>query len=103
YHGNGRVLEYDFIVKPGFDPSKIRIGFSGVRGMSVDSSGDLVLATPANPLTQKKPHAYQDIDGQRRIVDAAYTIDGDHVRFAIGEYDKTHPLVIDPELIYSTF
>src|SRR5262249_22050827 len=31
YHGNGRSLEYDFIVQPDADPTKIHLGFSGIR------------------------------------------------------------------------
>ena len=103
YHGNGRLLEYDFVVKPGANPDNIRIRFSGVRGASVDSSGDLVLKTDADPLIQRKPRVYQEIDGHQQTVDAAYLIRGDRVGFRIGPYDKTKPLIIDPELVYSTF
>ena len=102
YHGNGRLLEYDFVVRPGSDPAKIRIGFSGVRGMSVDASGDLILKTDADPIVQKKPHVYQEIGGREQVVDAAYVIRGKHVGFKIAEYDRTKPLIIDPVLIYST-
>jgi hypothetical protein len=103
YRGNGRMLEYDFVLKPGADPDKIRIAFSGVHGTSIDPSGDLILKTDADPIVQKKPHVYQEIDGQERIVEAAYLIRGRDVGFRIGGYDRTRPLVIDPELVYSTF
>src|SRR5262245_38346595 len=103
YRGNGRTLEYDFIVKPGSDPNKIRIGFSGVRGLSIDSSGNLVLATAADPVIQKKPYVYQEVGGQQKVVDAAYVIRRDHVEFKLGDYDKSEPLIIDPELVYSTY
>src|SRR5262249_10499628 len=59
--------------------------------------------TEANPIVLKKPHVYQEIDGSRESVDAAYAINGHHVGFKLGEYDKLKPLIIDPELIYSTF
>src|SRR5436190_10513811 len=94
YHGNGSLLEYDFVVQPGSNPGKIRIGFSGVRGKSVNASGDLVLKTDAEPVIQKKPRVYQNIDGREKIVDGAYTISGDHVGFKIGSYDKTKALII---------
>jgi Beta-propeller repeat len=103
YRGNGRILEYDFVVKPGADPDKIRIAFSGVRGTSIDRSGDLILKTDADPIVQKKPHVYQEVDGQEKIVEAAYVIRGRDVGFSIAGYDRTKPLIIDPELVYSTF
>jgi Beta-propeller repeat len=103
YHGNGRLLEYDFIVQPGSNPHKIRIGFSGSRGVSINDSGDLVLKTAGDPIVQKKPHVYQVVDGQEQTVDAGYVISGNHVGFKIAAYDKTKPLVIDPVLVYSTF
>ena len=56
YHGNGRILEYDFVIKPGADPDRIRIAFSGGHGASIDPSGDLILKTDADPIVQKKPH-----------------------------------------------
>jgi len=103
YHGDGRLLEYDFIVKPGANPDAIRIGFSGVRYKSIDSSGDLILNADGPPLVQRKPRVYQNIDGQEKIVEAAYVLTQGHVSFKVGAYDKTRPLVIDPVLLYSTF
>src|SRR5262249_7236166 len=103
YHGNGRMLEYDFVLKPGADPDKIRIAFSGVHGTSLDASGDLILKTDADRIVQKKPHVYQEIDGREKIVEAAYLIRGRDVGFRIAGYDHTKPLIIDPELVYSTF
>src|SRR5262249_3981487 len=103
YRGNGRYLEYDFVVRPGGDPRKIRIAFSGVHGASTDSSGDLVLKTDADPIVQKKPHVYQEINGSEQTIDAPYAISGRQVSFKIAPYDTTKPLIIDPELVYSTF
>src|SRR5262249_15871969 len=103
YHGNGRRLEYDFLVKPRSNPAKIRLGFSGVRRISVDSTGDLVLQTDGDPIVQKKPRVYQLVDGHEEIVEASYLLHGHDVGFKIGPYDVDKPLIIDPVLEYSTF
>jgi hypothetical protein len=104
YYGNNRLLEYDFIVKPGADPKKIRIAFSGARAMHINPAGDLVIGTGADPIVQKKPRVYQQIDGAQQAVDAAYVMSsGDEVGVKLGPYDKTKPLVIDPVLVYSTY
>jgi Beta-propeller repeat len=46
---------------------------------------------------------YQDVDGQRRIVDGSYVVQGTRARFNVSRYDQSLPLVIDPTLSYSTY
>ena len=103
YHGNGQLLEYDFVVSPGADPNRIRLGFSGIRSTSLDTAGDLVLTTDGDPILQRKPRAYQTIEGLEKTVDVSYVLSSNHVKFHIGDYDKTKPLIIDPLLVYSTY
>ncbi|HUP71174.1 MAG TPA: SBBP repeat-containing protein [Acidimicrobiales bacterium] len=104
YYGDAEQrLEYDFNVAPGADTSVIAISIEGHRGLSVDPGGNLVVATGAGDLRQKRPVIYQQIDGERREVSGAYRIDGQLVRFDIGNYDESLPLVIDPVLTYSSY
>ena len=50
------------------------------------------------------PVIYQDINGSRRAVDGGYVhIADNRYGFAIGNYDSTRPLVIDPILLYSSY
>ena len=44
FYGNQRQLEYDFVVAPGADASRIELAYDGVNGISTNSAGDLVLA-----------------------------------------------------------
>jgi hypothetical protein len=38
------------------------------------------------------------------LVDGRFTLDAENrVRFALGPYDRSEPLVIDPVLVYSTY
>lgn len=60
YYGKDRQIEYDWIVKPGANPSEIRLKFAGVQKMRVDGNGDLVLETPSGEIRQKKPVVYQE-------------------------------------------
>ena len=46
YYGNQSQLEYDFVVAPGADPSRIRMQLSGAAHIRADASGDLVLGVP---------------------------------------------------------
>ncbi len=104
FHGTQGVLENDFIVAPGADPRAIRFALEGADRIAIDKAGDLVLKTRRGDLVQKKPVAWQDIDGVRRTVQARYRMLGvNQVGFALGAYDKRHALVIDPVLVYSTY
>ncbi|MBI4473494.1 MAG: SBBP repeat-containing protein [Acidobacteria bacterium] len=103
YYGNQRILEYDFVVQPGSDPSRIQLSFSGVDRTYLDVNGNLILDTPGEDLEQKKPVAYQEIDGRRKNVDVAYELRGNRVGFRLGAYDRTKTLVIDPVLAYSSY
>jgi hypothetical protein len=106
FYGAERQLEYDFIVAPGADPAQIKLAFTGAESARLNADGDLLLSTPAGELKQHKPIAYQEIDGARREVAAGYqlsTVPSSLVAFALGDYDPTRPLVIDPVLTYSSF
>ena len=104
YYGRQGQLEYDFVVAPGADPGRIRLRFDGARGTRVEEGGDLVINTQGGDVRQQRPFAYQEFEGVRREVSARYVLDArGRVRFALGDYDRTRELVIDPVLIYSSY
>ncbi len=104
WYGNQQQLEYDFVLQPRANPKTIRLAFSGAQKMRVDGQGDLVLTTASGEVRQRKPVAYQTVDGKRQPVEARYVIyAGQQVGFALGTYDTDKPLVIDPVLLYASF
>jgi hypothetical protein len=104
YYGNQRQLEYDFVAAPGSDPNMIRLGFDGVNQIEIDAQGDLILKTTNGEARQRKPVAYQEVDGGRREITSRYALKGEReVGFELGEYDHTRSLVIDPVMAYSTY
>ncbi|HZF19422.1 MAG TPA: SBBP repeat-containing protein [Burkholderiales bacterium] len=105
YYGNQHQLEYDFVVAPGADPSKIVLGFKGANKLEIDAEGDLVLHATGGDLRQHKPVVYQEIDGVRREIAGGYVRKGaGRVGFEVAAYDTTRPLVIDPVVLsYSTY
>jgi hypothetical protein len=102
FYGNASALEYDFVVAPGADASAIRLAFEGARGASIDAAGDLVIGTDAGELRQHRPVLYQERADGRVLVAGGFEATGREVRFRVGEYDETLPLVIDPVVSYST-
>lgn len=104
YHGDGQGrVEYDFVVAPGADPRSIVLDFTGGSGLRLEPSGELVIATAAGDLRQRKPTLYQDVAGQRQEVPGRFALKGNQVSFGVGAYDPARPLVIDPVLAYSTY
>jgi hypothetical protein len=104
FYGSGRELEYDFIVRPGVDPAVIAVQFTGAESAEIEDSGDLVLSLDGEKIRQQRPVIYQEVNGERRIVEGRYIRrSADVFGFEIGEYDRSIPLVIDPVLVYSTY
>jgi len=103
YDGTQGQVEDTYTIAPGADPGAISLGVTGATAVRLD--GDrLVLDTAQGPVIEQAPVAYQDIDGQRQDVPARYTLDSaDHAGFALGAYDHTLPVTIDPVLAYSTY
>ena len=102
YYGNQRELEYDFVVAPHGDASKIALSFTGATPR-IDASGDLVLPAGRGDARFHKPVVYQTVNGSKVSVEGRYEIADGKVGFALGSYDHTQPLVIDPVLSYLTY
>lgn len=104
FHGEQGRLEYDFVVAPGSDPANIQLQLSGQKSASVAEDGDLVISTDAGDIRWKRPEIYQEITGTRKPIQGQFVMVGkDTVRFEIGTYNASQPLVIDPVLKYSTY
>lgn len=104
YYGNAQRLEYDFVVAPGADPSKIVIQFTGADQIQIDAAGELVFTLGRETIRQPKPVVYQTVRGSRKLIPGSYSLTaGQTVAFQLGEFDRELPLVIDPVLSYSTF
>lgn len=104
FHTSGANLEYDFIVAPGADPSQVQIEFTGAASLALTASGDLVARLGHSDITLRRPVAYQMDGARRRDVAARMAIDGEcSVRFQIGAYDTTKPLIVDPVIAFSTY
>jgi len=104
YYGNQRQLEYDFVVAPHADPRQIAFGIEGAKSVHRDARGDLVLQIAGSEIRWRKPVVYQEKDGKRHEIAGNYVIGRENqIGFEVASYDASRPLVIDPELIYSTY
>jgi RHS repeat-associated protein len=105
YYGNTQSqVEYDFVVHPGADPSAIGIAFQGQAGLALDAQGNVRVSTANASLSIPAPMIYQDGPNGRTPVSGGFTLSGSgQVGLALGSYDATRDLVIDPVLATSTY
>lgn len=103
FYGNQGQLEYDFQVAPGADPSQAELEFNGARQLQV-KDGALVIKCPGGDVRLEAPQVYQEISGQKHPVQGSFVLRGtNRAGFAIGAYDRSRELIIDPILNFSTY
>ncbi len=114
YHGAPGALEYDIIVAPNADPAAIRFGLQGASKMTLNQAGDIVMATAAGAVTMRRPFLYEEgAAAARRQIEGHYVILPQsgiaksagirNITIAVGDHDRSRRLVIDPQIIYSSY
>ena len=103
WYGQGGRLEYDFVVRPGADPTAIRLQAPGAA-LTLGRAGSLAIHVAAGVLVQEAPRIYQyGPQGKRRIA-GQYRLGGaGQVRLVVAPYVHRGFLLIDPVLSYSTY
>lgn len=110
YHGididfytTGHVLKYDFIVKPHADVAQIKLRYVDTDRLELEN-GRLKIVTAVGVVYEQRPLAWQFINGEKRMVDCRYQLRNDELSFVFPKgYDHRFELVIDPELVFSTY
>src|SRR5580658_2318678 len=104
YYGNQRQLEYDFVVAPGANPNAIKLKIVGARKMRLEKNGDLLIRADGGDLHLSEPAVYQEESGERHTVAGRWLqLSGHELRFVLGNYDHSKPVIVDPTLVYSTY
>ena len=103
-YSNDFFLKYDFIVHPGADESQIRWTYEGDVEARL-SYNRLEVTNSVIILTEQKPIAWtMDSEQSQTSVTCLYREYDDGWGFTFPEdYDHTETLIIDPELIFSTY
>ena len=103
FYGNQGHLEYDFRVAPGADPSQAELEFNGVQKLEL-KDGALVLRGQSGSVQFDVPRIYQENDGRKQPIEGNFVVRAENrVGFAIGAYDHSRELIIDPILSFSSF
>ena len=115
YTGTNGQLKSTYTLAPGTNPAPIRWRYTGVDCLTLDALGNLQITLPPRlgpdghllapvTITEQAPRAWQEIGGQQPAVAARFTLAPDgSVGFALGRYDQSRPLIIDPAFVYSTY
>jgi hypothetical protein len=103
YGGTHGRLQCHFLVAPVAKPDRIALAIAGANNPRLDTEGNLGLRSGRIELWLCKPTAYQDTGAKRRFVSARYVVHRSRISIAVGPYDRTKPLVIDPVLNYAAY
>jgi hypothetical protein len=99
YHGDGKRLEYDFVLGPGADPARVEMEFDGADSLRLD--GDTLVASVAGvEMRQPRPRVYQDSGD---VAGGFELRGGNRVGFRVARYDRSRPLTIDPVIVTGTY
>ncbi len=106
--GASGTLKYEFKLAPGANPERIRLAYAGAEGLSLSRGGNLSIRTRHGTLRDSAPRAWQQIGGRKVPVQSRYSLNNgargaNAYGFELGAYDRSHPLVIDPGVVYSTY
>lgn len=97
-------MKWDFNIAVGFDPSQIKISYSGVNDVKL-VDGNLIIHTSVNDVSELKPYAYQvNALGNRIEVACQFQLVDGYVQFNFpNSYNKNLALTIDPVLVFASF
>lgn len=97
-----RGVKYDFIVRPGGDANRIRLRYLGAESIKLlDDARQLSVHTPFGDVLEGGLLCYENERDQ--TITSHYVCEKNEIRFALGEYDHSKTLVIDPPILWSTF
>jgi hypothetical protein len=102
-HGDDGLVEIDWVVAPGADPSAIAVELGGSPAARLGGDGDLVVETARGTLRLHRPVAFQESgSGRVRVASSFRRVALGTFGIAVGAYDRSRPLVVDPVLEYAS-
>ncbi len=102
YFSEDKNLKYDLVIKPGANPSQVKISYAGQEGLEL-VYGNLMVYTSIENVLESAPYAYQLENGERVEVPCEYRLEGNILSFDVGAYNREKELIIDPTLIFCTY
>lgn len=96
-------FKYELWCAPGTDYKQVQLKMKGFSSIVLDKTGNLVLSTDLGKITEKKPIAYQLLNGKLSAIPCKFILKKDIVSFELGKHDENATLIIDPILVFATY
>ncbi|MGH9561518.1 MAG: hypothetical protein ACRD3S_08690, partial [Terracidiphilus sp.] len=104
YYSENNELEYDLKFTAGASAKEALLRIAGCDRLWISARGDLIMEAGGEKVVLHRPVAYQPRLGSQRPVEARFVLENhNQVGFEVGAYDRSLPLVIDPQLTYSSY
>ncbi|MEY3849651.1 MAG: hypothetical protein RJA38_92 [Bacteroidota bacterium] len=101
--GKSKSIKYQFELAPHADPNLISWHYHDSLQLELDTSGNLITQHLLGRIYESRPFAFQSINGHLIEVICHYVLEGNRMRFQLGNYDSNYALIIDPEIAFSSF
>jgi hypothetical protein len=92
-------LKYNFVVRPGGNPSLIKLKTKWVENIVINKDGSLTLRNCLGQITEDSPVSFQG----EKVVATKFELNDNIISFNIGNYNPNNSLIIDPDLLWSTY
>jgi gliding motility-associated-like protein len=101
---NHNSLKYEIHLAALANPKQIQMRYSHAEKVHLLPNGSLEIVTTVGNMYEKKPVSYQYIKGKKVVIPTKFVVKENVVSFEFPKgYNKQYPLVIDPELVFSTY
>lgn len=102
-YANDFLLKFEYIVAPYADPSQIVQSYEFIDGLKL-KNGRIEISTNAGLISEQRPVSFQPGAKGNTLVQSSYLKKKNKVTYTFSNgYDRSKELVIDPELIFSTY
>ena len=101
YFTTADKMKYEFIVHPGGNPNAIAMQYEGPTGLEIKNK-ELIVNTTIATVKELAPFSYQ-ANGENKHIETKFVLRDNVVSFNVSDYDFNTTLVIDPQIIFSTF
>lgn len=107
YNSSENGFKYDFVVHPGGNPNDIKLIYKSNKPLQIDSIGSIIIEGGLGSLNEHAPYSYIQETNQpvssgfvKKNIDKFST----EITFSLSAYSQhQNTLVIDPQLVWSTY
>ena len=93
-------IKYSFVIHPGANAADIKLQWQGLDKINALPDGGLAYSVSGISFNESKPYTY---NAEGKNIQTETSINGNTIGYALGSYDKTSTITIDPTLDWATY